>query len=180
MIGEAFHLVPVEWAYGVIEVKSQLDGTQLADAQAKIARAKTLRKLTYVEQTGDIRWSTTAYGATFDHFPMYGMIFAFSGIGLDTLCKQLWELQRNVPMHHWVDSVVVLDQGLLLYASAAGGWADRPAPGGRLQAVRSANSLIAATLMLQTAFGAVWERPAGLRTYMCPEPWGEVVDTAGP
>jgi hypothetical protein len=180
MVGEAFHLVPVEWAYGVIEVKSGLDRTQLADAQGKIARAKRLRKLTYVEQSGDIQWTMRAYGATYDHFPMYGMVFAFSGSGIEGLCNELWQLQQNVPMDQWVDAVVVLDQGLLLYTDAAGGSAARPEPGSRLQAVRSDNGLVAATLALQTAFGAVWERPARLGPYMGPEPWGQVVATAGP
>lgn len=180
MIGDAFHLVPVEWAYGVIEVKSQLDATQLTDAQAKIGRAKALRKLTYVEQTGDVRLSTTAYGAAFDYFPMYGMVFAFSAGRLEGLCAKLWELQQEVPMSQWVDAVVVLDQGLLFYSNAAGGSAVRPEPGSCLQAIRSDNALVAATLVLQTAFGSVWERPARLGPYMGPEPWGEIVGTAGP
>ena len=180
MIGEAFHLVPVEWAYGVIEVKSQLDATQLADAQVKIARTKALRKLTYLEQSGDIRWSTAGYGATFDYFPMYGMIFAFSASDIAGLCAKLWVLQQEVPMSHWVDAVVVLDQGLLLYSNAAGGAAARPEPGSRLQAIRSDNALVAATLILQTAFGAVWERPARLGPYMGPDSWGEIVGDAGP
>jgi hypothetical protein len=83
-------------------------------------------------------------------------------------------------MNQWVDAVVVLDQGLLLYTNAVGGSAVRPEPGSRLQAVRSDNSLVAATLVLQTAFAAVWERPARLGPYMGPGPWGEVVETLGP
>src|SRR2546430_3804750 len=62
LVGKSFHLVPVEWAYGVVEVKSRLDGCELRDAQAKIARTKALRKLTYLSQTGDIQWSINAYG----------------------------------------------------------------------------------------------------------------------
>jgi hypothetical protein len=95
MLGDAFHLVPVEWAYGVIEVKSGLDTAQLSDAQTKIARAKRLRKLTYVEPGGDIRWTMPAYGATYDHFPMYGLVFAFSGGGLDGLCKGCGSCNRT-------------------------------------------------------------------------------------
>ena len=69
MLGEAFHLVPVEWAYGVIEVKSRLDATQLADAQAKIARAKRLRKLTYVEPTSDFTVSLRGWLPERSHGP---------------------------------------------------------------------------------------------------------------
>jgi hypothetical protein len=180
MIGKDFHLVPVEWVYGVIEVKSRLDANQLTDAQEKIARSKTLRKLTYLEQTGDVLWSTSAYGRTFDHFPMYGMVFAFSGSGLAGLCDKLWEQQQGVPIDRWIDAVVVLDQGLLLYGDAAGGSAVRPEPGSYLRAIQSENPLVATTLVLQTAFAGVWERPARLGPYMGPEPWGEIVGTAGP
>ncbi len=181
MIGEAFHLVPVEWAYGVIEVKSHLDSTQLADAQAKIARAKALRKLTYVEQTGDVQWSMPAYGETFDHFPMYGMVFAYSASGLAGLCAKLWDLQQEVPMSQWIDAVIVIDQGLLLYSDASGGgWAVRPERGAYMQAIQSDNALVAATLVLQNAFGSVFERPARLGPYMGSEPWGEIVGIAGP
>ena len=180
IIAENFHLIPVEWAYGVVEVKSRLDGAQLRDAQGKIARAKALRKLTYLPQTGDIQMGFNAYGQRFEHFPMWGMIFAYTATTLVGLCSQLWTLQQDVPVQRWVDAVVVLDQGMLLYTNPQGGWAVRPEPGCGLMAVECETTLVPATLTVQTAFGSILERPARLGPYIGPQPWGDIVGRAGP
>lgn len=95
--GESFRLIPVEWAHGVIEVKSKLTGPELAKAQKNIARAKALRKLTYVPQSGDIRWGLDAYGTRFEYFPMYGAIIAFESIGLQRLASQLLSFSASRP-----------------------------------------------------------------------------------
>jgi hypothetical protein len=111
---------------------------------------------------------------------MYGMIFAFSATGLGGLARKLWELQEGTAMRHWVDLVVVLDEGLLMYADPAGGMAVSPLPSSQLLAVQSDNALVPATLAIQTAFGAVWERPVSLGAYMGSESWGTVVGISGP
>jgi len=48
---------------------------------------------------------------------MFGMVLAYTSKNLKELCTELWELQRDVPIEHWVDVVAVLDRGLLLYAN---------------------------------------------------------------
>jgi hypothetical protein len=180
LVGKSFHLIPVEWAYGMVEVKSRLDRAELRDARIKISRVKALRKLTYLTQTGDIQWGINAYGQRFDHFPMYGLVFAYTAMSLEELCNELWALQRDEPMERWVDAVIVLDQGMLLYRNVQGGSAIRPEPGCTLTAIRCETTLVPATLAVQTAFAAVWERPARLGPYMGPDPWGETVASAGP
>ncbi len=178
-LGDTFRLIPVEWAHGVIEVKSKLDTTQLQDAQTKIARAKSLRKLTYVPQTGDIQWGIDAYGTHFEYFPMYGLVFAYSSTKLPALADALWGLQQSVPVEAWIDAVVVLDQGVLFYTDPGGGFASRPQPGCSLAAISSDVALVPATLAIQTAFGGVWMPPAKLGPYTGPEPWGDVVHVVG-
>jgi hypothetical protein len=181
-IGETFQLIPVEWAYGLIEVKSKLDSTELADAHRKISRAKSLQKLTFAPPTGDIAMHTSAYGRLFDYFPTYGFVFAYTGIQIESLCDQLWELQKDEPIENWVDAVVVLDQGMLLYTEASDFSAhrDRPEPGSALYVVKSDNALVPTMLTIQTAFSSAWMRPARLGAYLGSEPWGNVVHTAGP
>jgi hypothetical protein len=179
-VGDTFHLIPVEWAHGIVEVKSQLTTVELEDAHAKILRAKSLKKLTYVPQTGDIRWGHTVYGERFDFFPMYGIVFAYRGNQIADLCNSLWELQRETPIANWIDAVVVLNQGVLLYSDPAGGFASRPEPGCTLHAITSDVSLVPGTLAIQTAFGAAWMPPAKLGPYIGAEPWGDIVSAAGP
>ena len=81
-ISDTFQIVPVEWAHGVIEVKSRLDATSLKDSWEKIVRAKSLQKLTYAAPTGDLQTSMTAYGKRYDYFPMYGLVFAYTSTSL--------------------------------------------------------------------------------------------------
>ncbi len=177
--GETFQLIPAEWAYGIIEVKSRLDTRELRDAQTKVARAKALEKSTYIPQTGDIRWTTTAYGSQFDYFPMYGMVFAYTSIELREIGAALIDSQREVPIDKWVDSVVVLDRGVLLYSDASGALADRPSPGGQLCAITSQEALVPATLAIQSAFTGAWMPRAKLAPYFGPEKWGGSIEVIG-
>jgi hypothetical protein len=175
-----FDIVPIEWAYGIVEVKSNLTRPELRDAQQKICRAKQLRKLTFRPQTGDIRWSIDAYGQRFDHFPLYGCVFAYTSTRLDALLEELWSLQQGLPLDQWVDIVIVLDNGLLMYANPPGGPNPRPEPGCHLLAMTSSEPLIPATLALQTVFSGVFERQASLAPYLGPEAWGETIGSMGP
>jgi hypothetical protein len=181
-LGETFRLIPVEWAHGIIEVKSRLDAAELDDSHAKIARAKSLRKITYEPQSGDIRWDLNAYGKRFDHFPMYGAVFAYTGIDLSRLARRLWELQQNTPIETWIDIVVVLDRDILFYSDPTQPNLPgnvRPAPQSNIRVVTSEQPLIPATLAMLTAFGAVFMPPARLGPYVGPSAWGEVAEIVG-
>lgn len=173
--GESFRLIPAEWALGIIEVKSKLDGPELVKAQQNISHAKALRKATYIPQGGDITWGLNAYGQRFEYFPMYGVIFAYKSIGLQRLASKLMSLQDGIPIERWVDIVVVLDKGLLLYSDPTNrtrAGSVRPSPGCELRPVFSEHPLVPATLAIQTAFNAVFHRDASLGPYLGPEPWG--------
>lgn len=174
-LSETFRLIPAEWAHGIIEVKTNLDTAQLDDAVQKIIRAKRLEKLTFRPATGDVATSINAYGRQFSYFPMFGIVFAYTSIGLERLAARLAELQRDVAIEHQVDLVVVLDRGLLMYSDLAGGVSNRPMPGSELLAVASENPLLATTLAIQGAFGGVWLPPASLAPYLGPGGWGETV-----
>jgi hypothetical protein len=43
-IGPEFHVIPAEWVYGILEVKSSLTGNELKDAVEKIRIAKSLKR----------------------------------------------------------------------------------------------------------------------------------------
>ena len=179
-LGETFKLIPAEWAHSLIEVKSRLDSDELEDSHRKIVRAKALRKLTYMPQQGDIRLGIDAYGKRFNHFPMYGAIFAFTGLKLSTIGRRLWDLQKGTPTESWVDFVVVLDQGVLLYSDPTNAGAPplvRPLPSSSLHVVKSENALIPATLALQGALTGAFMPHARLGPYLGKEAWGEITQT---
>jgi hypothetical protein len=178
-VSDSFRIIPVEWAHGLIEVKSKLDAKELRDSCQKIARAKKLKKLTYQPQTGDIVMSSRAYGQSYDYFPMYGLVFAYSSTDLVDLAKLLWELQADTPCDTWIDAIIVLDRGMLSYLHADGKQNVRPAPGCKLAAIASDTALLPATLTIQTAFTGVWMPHATLGAYLGPEPWGHATAIYG-
>lgn len=53
---------------------------------------------------------------------MYGLVSAYTATSLTALCNELWALQQDEPMERWVDAVIVLAQGMLLYNNLQGGW----------------------------------------------------------
>lgn len=86
-------------------------------------------------------------------------------------------LQSGLPIEQWVDIVVVLDKGVLLYSDPRDGSSAgsvRPWPGSELRVVSSASPLLVATLAAQTAFRSKFMREATLGPYLGPEPWGTV------
>src|ERR1700722_4117986 len=118
--GETFRILPVECVYGVIEVKSHLDSTELADSLGKRRRLKQQRKTAFRPQVGDIRMTSMRAGRTYDHFPMACHIFAYDSMSLDSLCSKLRELQASVPVEERVDGIFILNKGLVLYQGTGG------------------------------------------------------------
>ena len=173
---DATAIIPVEWAHGIIEAKSTLSLPELRDSQAKIAKAKGLKKLTYVKQSGDIEWGIDAYGRRFNHFPMHGAVFSYSSKSpLPNLARELNKLQADLPMELWVDMVIVLDRGLLMYRRPDGTMLIRPEPQSALCAIKSSNPLMPATLAIQDVFSGVWMPQTKLGAYLGSEPWGEII-----
>jgi uncharacterized protein DUF6602 len=154
--GETFQVVPVEWAYGIIEIKSNLDSAELRDSHRKIVQAKSLSRATYDYNWPGIQLSLHAYGQDYQYFPLYGAVFAFTGISLETLARTLWELQKDTPISTWIDLVVVLDQGLLMYSEPVIATSDalygRPIPGSVLRVLKSEEAITPATMAMQKIF----------------------------
>ena len=175
--GETFQIVPAEWAHGIIEVKSNLDSTELRDSHRKIFRAKSLRKLTYDYKRPGFKSGILLYGQHYRYFPLYGAVFAFAGINLATLANTLWELQKDTPVSMWIDLVVVLDQGLLMYSNpeiqSGDGFHARPAPGDVIRTVKSNEAIMLTTMNMQAVFGNVFMPHATLHQYFGIETWGE-------
>lgn len=94
----------------IIEVKSKLNKDELVDAAEKIASVKSLKKspLTNVDQP--VTMSDLIVTQTL------GVVFAYdSSTSLETLAKNLQEVNSKYPSNHWIDIVVVLDKGIIGY-----------------------------------------------------------------
>lgn len=172
-----YRVVPVECVHGVIEVKSRLTTTQLDGAHTNITEAKKLQKQAFKPQSGPILRETHLFGRAWNHFPTYGTIFAYDAIDLRTLRKRLDDLNQDQPLHQRVDSVWVLNQGMIV------NWSDdqnqifpEPRPDTRLRAVKSQNPLLLMTVHLQQVFEGAWMPYFRLTDYLKGSRYGEFLE----
>ena len=87
-----YQIVPIECAYLIIEVKSNLNTAELTDAFKKINFIKRMSKLAYHRQPKHLIRSTNLYDQNWGYFPVIGMVVAYSSIKLLSLKKTLESL----------------------------------------------------------------------------------------
>jgi hypothetical protein len=116
--------LPNECVYGVIEVKSNLDKTQLLKACRLIERVKRLPKTAFhAGQTP--RRTRTVYGNTYGEYcPTVGMIFAVDSTDLRTLGRHLLDWCDGRDPEFCPDSVWVLGKGYLAWTHPETGMVD--------------------------------------------------------
>ena len=110
-------VVAAETAFGVIEVKSFLSGSELKAAYRKIASFKALSKTAYKSPLGTRQW-LRAYGRRWETFPPAGIIFGYDGDSVRSLGNAMAEVAQEYQHepHLHVDSVWVLKKGSLTWA----------------------------------------------------------------
>ncbi|MFB8350288.1 DUF6602 domain-containing protein [Streptomyces niveus] len=173
-----FRIIPNECVYGMVEVKTKLDGTQLADACNKISRLRGIPKTSYRPIPGTIPRSTKAYGKTHDHFPTSGMIVAFDSLNLETIGEHLVKWCRTRNPIEWPDSVWVAGKGHLQWGDARHGSLYRSPVAGasliQIDALPEQDILLALALHLNIHFSDAWMNPLDLIPYSGATPLGNV------
>jgi hypothetical protein len=104
---ESIALVPVEGVLATIEVKTRLDGQELAKACEQVASCKRLKRIAYEDQhlTVEVKGGRPPS-------PILGLVFAYDSISLDELHTQLRARPENDGAE--LDGAFVLDKGNLL------------------------------------------------------------------
>jgi hypothetical protein len=127
-------VVPIECVYAVIEVKALLDSNELSRAYENMRSVRRLQKTAYYPLTL-LDHSIVAYGQEWDIWPTNFFLFAFDSIALSTLGDALIEMHERdgLPVHQRIDTVCVLDKGLIL---------NRPQKEERLDALPSPGSVL--------------------------------------
>ena len=150
---EGYRIIPIEFVYGVLEVKSNLNSSELLDSYNKISTVKKFKKEAYSSRFVDIKPTTLAYGKEWEIFPTTGFIFAYNSIKLTTLKDRLTELQKDTDLHNRIDSVWVLDKGMIInYNSTADSIPELPSNETILRCVNSENPLMMFVVHLQSIF----------------------------
>lgn len=164
-----YRILPNECVYGVVEVKTKLDKTQLVDACSKISKLRRMSKDSYRPTPGLIPRKTSAYGKTYDFFPTSGIVIAFDGLKLETIGNHLMEWCQTRPPVEWPDSVWVLGKGHLQWQNPRSHLLERsPEPGSLLVQIdtdASQDILLALALHLNIHFSDAWMNPLDLVPY---------------
>ncbi|WP_329174652.1 DUF6602 domain-containing protein [Streptomyces sp. NBC_01477] len=173
-----FRIIPNECVYGMVEVKTKLDGVQLADACAKISKMRRLPKTSFRPIPGMIPRSTKAYGATHDYFPTSGMIVAFDSLTLSTIGDHLIEWCRTRNPVEWPDSVWVAGKGHLQWGDPRNGSLFRSPIAGaallQIDAEPDQDILLPLALHLNIHFSDAWMNPLDLIPYSGTTPLGKI------
>ncbi|MCC9307393.1 hypothetical protein LN042_09815 [Kitasatospora sp. RB6PN24] len=171
-----YRMIPNECVYGVVEVKTKLDGDQLRDSCEKISKARRLQKSAYRPIRGLIPRTTTAHGRTYEYFPTSGFVVAFDSIKLETLAGHLMDWCHGRDPIEWPDSVWVLGKGYLQWADPKSGALYRsPVPGASLMqidAIPDQDILLPLALHLNIHFSDAWMHPLDLVPYAAATPLG--------
>jgi hypothetical protein len=171
---EDYRIVPAECVYGVIEVKSSLDSKELKKAWKLIADVKALPKTAYSldEPPGRTR---LRYGQALPYIPTVGMVFAYDGISLDTLCDTFDKLALKYPCERWVDSIWVLNKGYIIWSNPF-----EPGRGGYMAWEATAQEmLLPLTAHLHQHFGTAWMPDFNIMDYLTNVSFGTVVRETG-
>jgi hypothetical protein len=171
-----YRIVPAECLYGVIEVKSTLDASELRKAWKQIARVKALLKTAYYPQPQPR--TRTIYGRDWPYIPTVGMVFAYDGVSLESLSEAFEQLADQYAPEHCPDSVWVLNKGFINWISPKNGKLDPgPEPDAGFMAVQATPEqvLLGMTAHLHQHFGTAWMPPFKIVDYMADTPWGTPV-----
>jgi len=161
-------IVPAELVYGVVEVKSRLDGRELLDACKKIKAVKSLPKTAYAPPADGNQRLYSYYGQIHAHTPTAGLIFAFDSIGLDKLSAQFIDWCTHTDGKLVPDGVWILGKGSLQW-SESGEVRPRPGPQSDLAVIRADpdhGNLVGLAMQLNALFAYAWLRPVDLRKYV--------------
>lgn len=135
-------VIPVECAYAVIEVKAFLDKTELEKAYKNMQSVKALKKIAYFARKGVIVTTKTLYGKEWDCWPIQHFIFAFDSPGLDSVLNNLNAYQSTNEIHKRIDSICVLEKGVILNQSQDGMFSALPVLGSKLVASFTSKPLL--------------------------------------
>ena len=162
--------------------KSSLDSTELEKAWRLIAGVKALPKTAFLPS--QLKRTRSIYGRRdWPYVPTVGMVFAYDGIELDTLCDTFEWLADQHPPEHCLDSVWVLNKGFINWSNPTTGRLEpgrEPGFGYQAAEATAQQMLLLFTAHLHRHFGTAWMPPFKIVDYLANVPWGTVIREAIP
>lgn len=159
-------VIPAECAYSVIEVKAYLDKKELGRCQDNMISCKSLNKHAYFYKRGPIRQTNTLFGQEWQYFPLSYFVFAFDSVSLDSLVSNLNQYNASCELHQRIDSVCVLDKGVILNQLKSGFISALPEPGSRLISYPAEQSLLMFYFVISVILNQVSMPPFNIQPYL--------------
>lgn len=124
-------VVPVEGVYAVIEVKANLNQQELKRTFENMKSVRALEKKAFVPKSSVIVEKKMMYGYEWDTWPTNYFVFAFDSDPLDKLGALLasWYTKEVLPEWSRVDTLCVLNKGVILNQDSEGNFDALPSPG---------------------------------------------------
>jgi len=135
-------VIPIECAYAVIEVKAYLDKAELEKAYKNMQSVKALEKKAYFEQRGAIVSTKTLYGKEWSYWPIQHFVFAFDSPSLETVLNNLNRFQNHNEIHKRIDSICILEKGVIMNQTQTGMFSALPESGSKLVASFTSKPLL--------------------------------------
>ncbi|MEU5697848.1 DUF6602 domain-containing protein [Streptomyces aurantiacus] len=164
-----YAVVPNECVYGLVEVKSSLDGDGLRQDCEKIRKAKSLPKVAYQKNLGGQRRQAPD---DFKPFPTVGMIFAFNSIDPESLGTHFAEWCSEHDRSQCPDAIWLLGKGYLGWLSPDEEALCPSKPGTNLHLVNpvpDGDIIYPLAMYMNVAFATAWMPPFDLMAYASSE-----------
>jgi hypothetical protein len=137
-------VIPVECVYAIIEVKAYLDNNEIDGILKNMKSVRALEKKSYYKPAGPVRTSSKLYGKEWEMWPTTYFVFAFDSTELNTLASYIEQKHKEERLPEWsrIDTVCVLDKGVILNLLAGGTFSALPEPGSRLYVSKTNRALL--------------------------------------
>ena len=113
-------LIPVEGAYAVIEVKSNLDGRAVRSCLRKCDTVKGMLRDAYAGVPSDAAPRFILAGQALRNFPLMYSVFAYEAISPVTLAKAACDHWRSTGTPHLIDTVLCADRWVMCWGRTEG------------------------------------------------------------
>ncbi|NEJ46627.1 DUF6602 domain-containing protein [Rhizobium leguminosarum] len=139
-------VIPVECAYAVIEVKTDLSLAALDQCIENMKSVKVMKKVAFYEE-GIIVRPTSVYGQEYQDWPLMYFVFAYESAPLASIADKLSATLKTAPLDKRIDCVYSLDRGLLANRTPDGLYQATPTNGSIWTGIEQDSLLLFYTLL---------------------------------
>lgn len=159
-------VIPIECAYAVIEVKAFLDKTELEKSFENMLSVKSLTKKAYFNPKGVIIYTHSLFGKEWDHWPIQHFIFAYNSTGLESVLTNLNSYQNSNDIHKRIDTICVLEKGVIVNQGPDGMFSALPVPGSKAVVSGTSKPLLLFYTLISVILNQASMKPFNLMPYI--------------